>query len=257
MPSPLRPGGQLLSPAAAAAAAAAAARALNTAFDSVRSAAAVESTAHTVRVLLAAWAVKCAGGACHLLPLLWALFVGAFSAPLWAHLQARLSEIVRDCPRLSESHRRHVHWTRPLDARTTGHIHWTCKLDASTGRVDDRTYPLDMSTGHVHCPDTSAGDTLRLTRSLARSPVRPPAPPPDSRAATPPLPGDARPAASRLPRGAAAGSRARGCGGGTHCDGGQPARPLFWRGDAALGGGGGVAVARRSSRGGGEGCEAE
>ena len=38
-------------------------------------------------------------------------------------------------------------------------------------------------------------------------------------AATPPLPGDARPAASRLPRDAAAGSRARGCGGGTHCRG--------------------------------------
>ena len=207
MPSPLRPGGQLLSPAAAAAAAAAAARALNTAFDSVRSAAAVESTAHTVRVLLAAWAVKCAGGACHLLPLLWALFVGAFSAPLWAHLQARLSEIVRETPP-----------TRPLDAWTAGHIHWTCPLDMYTARTRRR-------------------GTCRLTRSLARSPVRPPAPPPDSRAATPPLPGDARPAASRLPRGAAAGSRARGCGGGTHCDGGQPARPLFWRGDAALGGG--------------------
>ena len=143
MPSPLRPGGQLLSPAAAAAAAAAAARALNTAFDSVRSAAAVESTAHTVCVLLAAWAVKCAGGACHLLPLLWALFVGAFSAPLWAHLQARLSEIVRETPP-----------TRPLDA------------------LDGWTYPLDMSTGHVHCPDTSAGDTSTdpLTGAFSGSP---------------------------------------------------------------------------------------
>ena len=153
MPSPLRPGGQLLSPAAAAAAAAAAARALNTAFDSVRSAAAVESTAHTVRVLLAAWAVKCAGGACHLLPLLWALFVGAFSAPLWAHLQARLSEIVRDCPRDTadtstgrvhwtrgrlDISTGHVNWTRPLDAWTTGHIHWTCPLDMYTVRTRRR-----------------------------------------------------------------------------------------------------------------------
>eukprot|EP00967_Tisochrysis_lutea_P157132 scaffold318249_cov27-Tisochrysis_lutea.AAC.3 len=81
LPSPLQPGGEILPPAMAAVAARTFAVAVNRAFAALRSAAAVQSRAHTVRVLIACWAVRTIGNFAHALPLLWATFLLAFSLP--------------------------------------------------------------------------------------------------------------------------------------------------------------------------------